>query len=61
MVDAAANYVAQIRIALMVDDKSRALHALEQAERLLFDATRKIEEDRAAVGNETKTTNQKAI
>lgn len=44
MVDAAANYVAQIRLALMVNDKARAMHAVEQAERLLFDATRKIEE-----------------
>lgn len=44
MVDAASNYVAQIRLALMVNDKARAMHALEQAERLLFEATRKIEE-----------------
>ncbi len=44
MVDAAANYVAQIRIAMMVGDKSRAMHAVEMAERLLFNATCKIEE-----------------
>jgi hypothetical protein len=44
MVDAAANYVAQIRLALMVGDKTRAMHAVEQAGRLLFNATRKISE-----------------
>lgn len=44
MVDAAGNYVAQIRLALMVGDKSHAMHAVEQAERLLFNAMSKIEE-----------------
>jgi regulator of replication initiation timing len=48
MVDAAANYVAQIRLALMVGDKTRAMHAVEQAERLLFNATCKIEETESA-------------
>lgn len=48
MVDAAANYVAQIRLALMVGDKARAMHAVEQAERLLFNATCKIEEAESA-------------
>lgn len=47
MVDAAANYVAQIRIALMVGDKSRAMRAIDKAEKLLFDALRKIEETEA--------------
>ena len=44
MVDAAANYVAQIRIALQVGDVDRVLKSVEQAERLLFDAMRKLEE-----------------
>lgn len=48
MVDAAANCVAQIRLALMVGDKTRAMHAVEQAERLLFNATCKIEETESA-------------
>lgn len=48
MVDAAANYVAQIRLALMVNDEPRAMLALGQAERLLFNATRKIEENEQA-------------
>lgn len=48
MVDAAANYVAQIRLALMVGDKDRAMHSVAQAERLLFNATCKIEETEAA-------------
>lgn len=42
MVDAAGNYVAQIRLALMVGDKPRAMHALEKAERLVFDAVQSI-------------------
>lgn len=44
-VDAAANYVAQIRIALMARDTTRIEHALERAEKLLFDALRQMEED----------------
>lgn len=45
MVDAAANYVAQIRIALNIGSTEHALKYAEQAERLLFNATCKIEED----------------
>lgn len=48
MVDAAANYVAQIRLAMMFGDNTRAMHAVEQAERLLFNATCKIEETESA-------------
>ena len=44
-----ANYVAQIRIALMVDDKIHAMHAVENAERMLFDATCKIEDLEVAI------------
>lgn len=43
-VDAATNYVAQIRIALMIGDAQRARRAVEQAERLLFSAMQQIEE-----------------
>lgn len=39
MVDAAANYVAQIRIALMVNDKAHALHVVEKVAELLHKAT----------------------
>lgn len=43
-VDAAANYVAQIRLAMMIGDKGSALAAVEQAERLLFNATNALGE-----------------
>lgn len=45
MVDAAANFVSQIRIALSVGDWARIRESVEQAERLLFNAVTKIEED----------------
>jgi len=44
-IDAAANHVAQIRLALMVGDKAHALQAVENAERLLFNATTQIEDE----------------
>ena len=42
-VDAAANNVAQIRLALMVGDANKAFEQIEKAERLLFDAAGLIE------------------
>ena len=45
MVDAAANFVEQIRLATMTGDKTRVMYALDQAGRLLFDAMRKIEDE----------------
>ncbi len=48
MVDAAANYVAQIRLALSVGNIPHAAKCAEQAERLLFNATCKIEETESA-------------
>lgn len=47
MVDAAANYVAQIRLAISVRNLAHASKCAEHAERLLFNAVRKIEEDAA--------------
>lgn len=44
MVDAAANYVAQIRLALDMGQIDHAKKCVIQAERLLFNATCKIEE-----------------
>lgn len=44
MVDAAANYVAQIQLALRVRDVQHAGKCAEQAARLLFGALRKLEE-----------------
>lgn len=44
MVDAAANYVAQIRLALSIRNIEHASKCAEQAERLLFNATCKIQE-----------------
>ena len=41
--DAADNHVAQIRIALMVGDKSRALESVEKAARLISDAVHQIQ------------------
>lgn len=49
-VDAAANYVAQIRLALMIGNKDHAMKAVEQAERLLFNATCQIEEELESPG-----------
>lgn len=43
-VDAAANFVAQIRLAMMVGDGVKAMGAVIQAERLLFAAQGQIEE-----------------
>lgn len=43
-IDAASNYVAQIRLALMVGDKERAMNAVENASRLLFNAQCQLEE-----------------
>ena len=42
-IDAAANYVAQIRLALMIGDTPHALKAVENAERLLFYAASRRE------------------
>ncbi len=42
-VDAAANCVAQIRIAMALGDKSTVLRCVEQAERLLFNAQAQLE------------------
>lgn len=42
-VDAAANYVAQIRLSLMVGDIPRAMLAVDNAARLLFSATVQME------------------
>ena len=38
-IDAAANYVAQIRIASMIGDTAQIRIAVEKASKLLFDAT----------------------
>lgn len=48
MVDAAANYVAQIRLALQMRNLEHAATCAEQAERLLFNATCKLTEEEAA-------------
>jgi hypothetical protein len=44
-IDAAANYVAQIRIAVMLGDASRVLLAVSEVERLLYNATCQIEKE----------------
>ena len=46
-IDAAANYVAQIRIASMIGDDATVLFAVGEAERLLFAAQIQIEEQDA--------------
>lgn len=43
MVDAAANYVSQIRLCLQMGDQARAMKCVEQAERLLVNATEKLD------------------
>lgn len=45
MIDSAANHVAQIRLAMMIGDSKKAISAVENAERLLFNAICKIQED----------------
>lgn len=47
-IDAAANFVAQIRLATMIGDKERVLFAIAEAERLLFNAQCQIEEENNA-------------
>lgn len=42
-VDAASNFVAQIRLALMIGDTKHAMRAVEQAERHLFNALGQLE------------------
>lgn len=44
-VDAAANFMAQIRLATMVVDKSKVLEAVEEAARHLSDALEQIENE----------------
>ncbi len=43
--DAAANYAAQIRIALMIGDKARVDFALSKIDDLLFEAKLQIEDE----------------
>ena len=43
-IDAAANYVAQIRIASMVGDKAHITSCVDKASKLLFDACLMAEE-----------------
>lgn len=47
-VDAAANFVAQIRLALMIGDKKHAMDAVAEAERHLANALEQIEEEEVA-------------
>jgi hypothetical protein len=44
-VDAAANFVSQIRLALMVGNKEHVMRAVEQAERHLANAIEQIQEE----------------
>lgn len=59
MVDAAANYVSQIRLALGIcpiahPSLDHAMKCAEQAERLLFNATCKIEEDQKSANDQAQ-------
>ena len=44
-VDAAANFIGQIQLALMIGDITRAQWAAEQAARHIFNATTQLEEE----------------
>ena len=44
-IDAAANYVEQIRLAIMMGDKTHALSCVDNAGRLLFNAKLQLEEN----------------
>lgn len=53
-VDAAANFVAQIRLATMIGDSAKVTSAIAEAERLLHTATCQIEEEESDVDKFTK-------
>lgn len=51
-VDAAANYVEQIRIAIAVGDIKRANATIDTVGQLLFETMRQIEKNESATGSE---------